>query len=178
MNTYYCFNWNRERKMNQISSTSIRALESTQGSFKQTPLSSEQLQLVADTLKKYDPNSLSSEDKKAINTAFSEAGIRPSAELKAAITSAGFKAEDLKPSDSTQVQRGNRPPPPPPPPKSTETTETTDDSDVDVTLLQSLKDLLTNVDLSNASASELSDLVSKLDELGVNSSGNLINTTA
>ena len=161
--------------MNQISSTSIRALESTQGSFKQTPLSSEQLQLVADTLKKYDPNSLSSEDKKAISTAFSEAGIRPSAELKAAITSAGFKAEDLKPSDSTQVQRGNRPPPPPPPPKST---ETSDDSDVDVSLLQSLKDLLTNVDLSNASASELSDLVSKLDELGVNSSGNLINTTA
>jgi hypothetical protein len=160
--------------MNQISSTSIRSLESAQGTFKQSPLSSEQLQLVADTLKKYDPNSLSNDDKKAINTAFLEAGIRPSASLKVAITSAGFKAEVLKPSDSTQVQHGNRPPPP----KTSDTSTETSDSSVDLTLLQSLKDLLTNVNLSNSSASELNDLISNLDELGVNSSGNLINTTA
>lgn len=162
--------------MNQISSISIRALESTQGSFKQTPLSSEQLQLVADTLKKYDPNSLSSEDKKAINTAFSEAGIRPSAELKTAIASAGFKAEDLKPSDSTQVQRGNRPPPPPPPKTSTDS-----DTDVDsdsLSTLQALKDLLSNVDLNSASSTELNDLVKQLEKYGINSTGNLVNTTA
>ena len=148
--------------MTSIHTTSINAIDHSDNLVKHAPLTSEQKLQIADILKNYDPNSLSSDDVKTINTAFREAGIRPTVGLKDAISTAGFKPEDLRPSIDTKVRGENRPPPP----------------KIDVEQLQSLKNILSNFDLNNLTATEQTDLTSQLQKAGVNNVGNIVDVSA
>jgi hypothetical protein len=77
-------------------------------------MSGSQRSLVQNTLAKFDANNLSAEEIKSINKTFRSEGIRPSAELKAEIETAGFDVEAMR---SAGGPRGVGNPPPPPPPE-------------------------------------------------------------
>ncbi|MBL4729939.1 MAG: hypothetical protein JKY28_00840 [Sulfurimonas sp.] len=87
-------------------------------------LSLEQQTLIEETLAKYDSSSLSKKDALEIVDAFKEAGIEPSKELAAALSSVGFDAKEIGDlagaSGNTAGSRPTGGPPPPPPPSSEE----------------------------------------------------------
>lgn len=60
-----------------------------------SPLNEEQRQLIDNTLKQYDADSLSEADAQSIVQTFSEAGIQPGRELAEAMASAGFDAREV-----------------------------------------------------------------------------------
>lgn len=90
----------------------------TEGSTRHT-MSSEQKSKVESILSKYDSNSISQEDAKAISNSFKEAGIRPSSDLRQTIEDAGFDADEIRnlsSAEGVQGTQGKQPPPPPPRP--------------------------------------------------------------
>jgi hypothetical protein len=72
-------------------------------------LSVDQRTVVASTLANYNVKNLSVNDKIKIREAFRAEGIRPSADLKAAVESIDFDAREIRGNEES----GERPPPPP-----------------------------------------------------------------
>lgn len=81
-------------------------------------LSSSQEDTISSVLENYDPNNLTKSDAKEIVSAFKEAGIRPSQELKEAMANEGFDAQEIGNLAEVEQAQGGTPPPPPPPPSS------------------------------------------------------------
>ncbi|EPJ46669.1 MAG: hypothetical protein OFPI_33400 [Osedax symbiont Rs2] len=78
-------------------------------------LTSEQQQLITDTLAQFDPDSMTETDALSIVEAFSEAGIQPSRALAETVAQSGFDARSIGELAGGQgANQGNRPPPPPP----------------------------------------------------------------
>lgn len=81
----------------------------------QEKLSDDQRELIAETLAKYDSETLTEDDALSIIAAFEEAGIMPGQEMAELMSEAGFDAKEL--GDLAGVggpeQGGQRPPPPP-----------------------------------------------------------------
>lgn len=78
----------------------------------QVKLSTNQTQLIEDTLAEFDPENLTEADAQSIVEAFSEAGIQPGSALEQAMSEAGFDAREV--GDLAGVGQGGNPPPPPP----------------------------------------------------------------
>ena len=101
--------------------------------YQANPLSEDQKQLVADTLKQFDADALSRVDARSIVTTFHDAGIRPGTNLAEIMKDSGFDARAVgeqaglngarhEPqgarSGSVPVREGHGVQPPPPPPQS------------------------------------------------------------
>jgi len=76
------------------------------GSFS-TPLTTDQKELINQTLEQYDASNLTQSDAQSIVSAFSEAGIQPGREMAQAMSGAGFDARTV--GEMAGVQ--GRPPP-------------------------------------------------------------------
>ncbi|GEM_PF-261180 len=100
-------------------SNNISGLPPIQQSMGQQPaqnrqLTSEQQQLVTETLAEFDADSLTEEDALSIIEIFSEAGIRPGRALAETVAQSGFDARSIGELAGVQgPNQGNRPPPPP-----------------------------------------------------------------
>jgi hypothetical protein len=139
-------------------------------------LSDDQKSQVQSILSQYDKNNLTAADAKAIFKAFRQAGIQPGADLKDAITAAGFNADQLRtlarPADGPR-HGGHHPEG-----AASSTSQTGASSSLNSSSLQSLQQILSQYDLSNLSDTQESALVSQLNQAGLLQSGNLINVGA
>ena len=77
------------------------------------PLTSEQTELMNETLAQFDPENLTAEDAQSIMQTFKDAGIQPGQEMEAIMAEAGFDAAEV---GELGRPEGERPPGPPPPP--------------------------------------------------------------
>lgn len=75
------------------------------------PLTTEQSELMNETLSQFDPENLTAEDAQSIVTAFQEAGIQPGQEMQELMAEAGFDAAQV---GEMGRPEGGRPPGPPP----------------------------------------------------------------
>jgi len=78
--------------IDSISSTAASSFVRPSGGAQ---LSTEQTELIAQTLAGYDPDSLTQEQAKEIVEVFAEAGIRPGKELEETLATAGFDAKAI-----------------------------------------------------------------------------------
>lgn len=90
--------------------SSMQAMMPPQQS-QQSKLTTEQSQLIEDTLAEFDPDTLSATDAQSIVETFKEAGIQPGAALEQAMSDAGFDARAV--GDLAGLGQGGNPPPPP-----------------------------------------------------------------
>jgi hypothetical protein len=90
-------------------------------------LTSDQKELIEETLSQYDASSLSADDAKAIVEAFAEAGIEPSKALESAMSTSGFDAKEVGDLAGAGQAGGGRPAGGPPPPPSDEELSTITD---------------------------------------------------
>ena len=77
------------------------------------PLTSEQTELMNETLAQFDPENLTAEDAQSIMQTFMDAGIQPGQEMEAIMAEAGFDAAEV---GELGRPEGERPPGPPAPP--------------------------------------------------------------
>lgn len=75
------------------------------------PLTSEQTELMNETLAQFDPENLTAEDAQSIMQTFMDAGIQPGQEMEAIMAEAGFDAAEV---GELGRPEGERPPGPPP----------------------------------------------------------------
>jgi hypothetical protein len=132
-------------------------------------LTDEQKAKVKDILSKYDPNNLTDADAKSIMDAFKEAGIQPSKDLQDTIKADGFGSSKLS---SMLKPHGHKPPEG----AAAGTASTT--NSINTSALQSLQNILSQYDLNNLTSDQQTDLVSKLNDSGLLSSGNTIDISA
>lgn len=78
---------------------------------KAQPLTSEQTELMSETLSQFDPENLTAEDAQSIVAAFQGAGIQPGQEMQELMADAGFDAGQV---GEMGRPEGGRPPGPPP----------------------------------------------------------------
>ncbi|MEI8644896.1 hypothetical protein P4S60_04475 [Pseudoalteromonas sp. Hal040] len=76
------------------------------------PITSEQTELMNETLAQFDPENLTAEDAQSIMQTFMDAGIQPGQEMEAIMAEAGFDAAEV---GELGRPEGERPPGPPPP---------------------------------------------------------------
>lgn len=133
------------------------------------PLTDEQKSKVQSILSDYDSSKLTNEDAKSIFQSFREAGIRPGAGLRDAITSAGFDAEKLRTLAKPDGRHTH---------KQNSVSTSTSDGEIDTTALKSLQSILNQFDLTNLSADEQKDLLTQLNDAGLMQSGNIIDLSA
>ena len=88
------------------------------------PLTSEQTELMNETLAQFDPENLTAEDAQSIMQTFMDAGIQPGQEMEAIMAEAGFDAAEV---GELGRPEGERPPGPPPPPPSGNSLEQVDE---------------------------------------------------
>lgn len=131
------------------------------------PLTDEQKSLVQFTLAEYDSENLTADDAKKILNTFREAGIRPGKELRQAIEDAGFDEKQLL--DLAGPEGGQKPP---------SSRGVQGSSNVDVSALQSLQNILSQYNLSDLSADEETGLLDQLNNSGLVRSGYMIDLTA
>ncbi len=124
-------------------------------------LTEDQQSKIQTILSQYDPENVSTEDAKAIFQAFKDAGIKPARGMKEAIEAAGFDAEDLRTKGMPEGDHPHR-------------MENSSTSGINLTALRSLQDLLSQFDLTNLTEENANSLSSKLQELGLISSGSVI----
>ena len=91
------------------------------------PLTSEQTELMNETLAQFDPENLTAEDAQSIMQTFMDAGIQPGQEMEAIMAEAGFDAAEV---GELGRPEGERPPGPPPPPPSGNSLEQVDTEEV------------------------------------------------
>ena len=157
--------------MNINNIAAINQIESA-GRYSRESLSEAKKAQVSAILENYDSESLSSNDIKNIQQAFRDAKIRPTADLRDAITAAGFDPAQLRSTDSdTPANKvgGARPGPPPPPPSG---------NGVDLQKLQSLKEILESVDLTQLDSASSAELISKLNAGGYARTGVFVDLSA
>lgn len=91
------------------------------------PLTSEQTELMNETLAQFDPENLTAEDAQSIMQTFKDAGIQPGQEMEAIMAEAGFDAAEV---GELGRPEGERPPGLPPPPPSGNSLEQVDTEEV------------------------------------------------
>lgn len=130
---------------------------------KAQPLTSEQTELMNETLSQFDPENLTSEDAQSIVTAFQEAGIQPGQEMQELMADAGF--------DAAQVGEMGRPeggrPPGPPPQGGVEQVNTQD-------VVSYLDELLADYSEQLNDADKESILASVQEKFGLSETGSLL----
>ncbi|SFF81545.1 hypothetical protein [Neptunomonas qingdaonensis] len=157
-----------------ISGASMAVFQ-TQSSSNSSSLSTDQRQLIEDTLAEFNVDQLTEADALSITETFADAGIQPGREMAQAMSDAGFDARtigDLAGVGGPQqggMQQGGTPPPPP-----------SQGLNISDEMLQSLNDLLNDYysgDLTEEEqASTLTSITDILKETAPE--GGLINVTA
>ncbi|MGB0468276.1 MAG: hypothetical protein ACPGF7_12215 [Pontibacterium sp.] len=148
--------------INGISNTSFTASMATaqsQQSSRTQSLSSDNLQLVEQTLAEFDPDNLTATDAVNIVEMFADAGIQPGQELASAMADAGFDAKSV--GDLAGVegpQQGGAPGGPPPPP-STQSLNISED------MLESLNELLSEYYSDDVTDEEKTEALSSIKEI-------------
>jgi hypothetical protein len=132
--------------------------------FKAEPLTADQKSQIQSILSQYDPDNVTEDDAKAIFQAFRDAGIKPSPGMKEAIEAAGFDADDMRTKGKPE---GGAPPPPPPGGDN-------NSSGVNLSVLKSLQDILSEYDLTNMTQEDETGLLSKLQQQGFMNPGIMI----
>ena len=127
------------------------------------PLTEDQKSKIQTILSQYDPKNVSTEDAKAIFQAFSDAGIKPTRGMKEVIKAAGFDAEDLRTKGMPEGRHHQR-----------MENSNGNGSKIDLSVLKSLQDILSQFDLTNLSEDNATSLSSKLQDSGLLSSGSMI----
>jgi len=162
--------------VSSISSSSSMISSLEQLSSSRTPVSTltdDQKSTISDILSNYDADNISEDDAKEIWQAFQDAGIKPQAGMKEAIESAGFDADNIRTLATGETAptgaAGGTPPPPPPDGGGFGSS-----SSISATDLSTLKDILSNYDLSNLSSDDQTNLLSQINAAGLSSLGNLI----
>ncbi len=118
-------------------------------------LTDDQKSTIASILSNYDAENVSTEDAVAIFQEFKDAGITPTRGMKEAIEAAGFDAEDLR---SKGLSDQGMPPPPP--------AQSSGSGSVNLSMLQSLQEILSQYDLTNLSDTDQTSLLSQLESSG------------
>jgi len=118
-------------------------------------LTTDQKELIEETLSQYDASSLSAEDAQAIVEAFAEAGIEPSKGLESAMSASGFDAKEIGDLAGAGQAGGGRPMGGPPPPPSDEELSTI--TDLLESLLTEEEDETTTTSASTTSSSPYED---------------------
>jgi hypothetical protein len=132
-------------------------------------LTDEQKAKVKDILSKYDPNNLTDADTKSIMDAFKQAGIQPSKDLQDAIKADGFGSTKLS---KMLKPHGHKPP------EGSANSSSSSSNSINTSALQSLQDILSQYDLNNMTSDQQTDLLSKLSDSGLLTSGNTIDISA
>ena len=131
-------------------------------------LSSDQSELIEETLSSYDANNLTKQDAQDIVSAFSEAGINPSKEFADLLAESGFDAKEIGSMAGVEKGAGGQRPPPPPQPS---------DGGSESIALSKVVDYLDS--LSDSSFSDSTTMAASLAErFGLSEGQSLINTTA
>lgn len=146
-----------------------------QQSIQNKALTSEQQQLVSETLAEFDPDSITTTDAQTIVEVFAEAGIQPGASLADAMEEAGFDARSVGDMAGVQgTEEGNRPPPPPPPEQTSQSLDISDE------LLTDLNELLNEYYSDDLSDDDKATTLSSIQDIlkATAPEGGLINETA
>ncbi|MGS0496056.1 hypothetical protein ACU8V4_01905 [Pseudoalteromonas mariniglutinosa] len=134
---------------------------------KAQPLTSEQTELMSETLSQFDPENLTTADAQSIVAAFQEAGIQPSQEMQELMAEEGF--------DAAQVGEMGRPeggrPPGPPPQGGAEQVNTQE-------MVSYLDELLTNYSDQLNDEDKASILASVQEKFGLSQSDSLLSVKA
>ncbi|BDF95103.1 MULTISPECIES: hypothetical protein [Pseudoalteromonas] len=134
---------------------------------KAQPLTSEQTELMSETLSQFDPENLTTADAQSIVAAFQEAGIQPGQEMQELMAEAGF--------DAAQVGEMGRPeggrPPGPPPQGGAEQVNTQE-------MVSYLDELLTNYSDQLNDEDKASILASVQEKFGLSQSDSLLSVKA
>ena len=146
------------------------AFSPSQSSNNASSLSSDQRQLIENTLSEFNSDQLTETDAIAITETFAEAGIQPSREFAQAMADEGFDARTV--GDLAGVggsQQGGMPPPPPP-----QGLNISDD------MLQSLNDLLSEYYSGDLTEEEQETTLSSITDILKETApeGGLINVSA
>ena len=118
----------------------------------------------------YDPENLTTDDAKAIFSAFREAGIRPGPGMKETMEAAGFDAEQLR--TLGRPEGGGRMPPPPMPGGMQ------GQQGINTAALDTLKSILNQYDLTNLSEEDQNSLQSMLSDSGLLTSSVIVDMRA
>ncbi|MCJ8170598.1 hypothetical protein [Atopomonas sediminilitoris] len=159
--------------INSVSGAASMTSGAVQRSNAAPSLSTEQRQLIEETLSNFDPEQLSASDAQSIVETFSSAGIQPGREMEKLMASLGFDAKAV--GDLAGVEEGKRGGnPPPPPPSTSQGLEITDD------MLQSLNELLNSYYSGDLSADEQATTLSAIKDIFAQTApeGGLVRTTA
>lgn len=162
--------------VSNISGMSAMPQAMPQQSMQNKALTSEQQQLVSETLAEFDPDSMTEADAQTIVEIFAEAGIQPGASLADTMNESGFDARTV--GDMAGIQgpeEGNRPPPPPP--QGQGISQSLDISDE---LLSDLNELLNEYYSDDISDDDKATTLSSIQDIlkATAPEGGLINETA
>lgn len=135
------------------------------------PLTSEQTELMNETLAQFDPENLTAEDAQSIMQTFMDAGIQPGQEMEAIMAEAGFDAAEV---GELGRPEGERPPGPPPPPPSGNSLEQVDSEEV----VSYLDELLAQYSDQLGEEDKEAILVSVQEKFGLSEGDSLLSVTA
>ena len=135
------------------------------------PLTSEQTELMNETLAQFDPENLTAEDAQSIMQTFMDAGIQPGQEMEAIMAEAGFDAAEV---GELGRPEGERPPGPPPPPLSGNSLEQVDSEEV----VSYLDELLAQYSDQLGEEDKEAILASVQEKFGLSEGDSLLSVTA
>jgi hypothetical protein len=154
-------------------------------SFQRTSqtLSEEQKTKLNEIVSKYDSSNISTEDAKSMMEELRSEGIGPGKETAAALTSAGFEMEKMRPEGAKgKPPEGMKGPPPggkggPKGPEKGQS-ESSSSGSIDAESLKTLKSILEQYDLSELSDDDQQSLMAQLENAGLIEPGMLLDTSA
>lgn len=135
------------------------------------PLTSEQTELMNETLAQFDPENLTAEDAQSIMQTFMDAGIQPGQKMEAIMAEAGFDAAEV---GELGRPEGERPPGPPPPPPSGNSLEQVDSEEV----VSYLDELLAQYSDQLGEEDKEAILASVQEKFGLSEGDSLLSVTA
>lgn len=139
----------------------------------QQPLTAEQKSALEQILAQFNSATFNQSDAKALGNALKEAGIRPSAEVRAAIEAKGINISQFAPAP----QGKDAPPPPPPPPPPTAKNSSDEDTTLEA-LLKAIADFLEKIQSGNATQEDTQQLAELAQQVSSEGSGLIVDQVA
>ncbi len=138
-----------------------------------TKLTDTQRETLKDILSRYDANRFTEDDFNALSAELRQAGIRPNAEVRAALETKGIDVDSFNPQPAGR--RGPPPPPPPPPPSGSKEDNLTTLTEA---LLQAIAEFLAKLKTSSISGDDVNALNTLAQQSGANTTGLLVDEVA
>lgn len=134
--------------------------------YSPSTLSDAQKGHVQSILDAYDPHSLTTDDVRSINQSMMEAGIRPSADLKGLLESAGFDAEQLRNAGRQEDEA------------TVATAPGQSNNGINPDAMGTLKSLLQQYDLEHFTEAQQQKLHTELEQAGLMEPGSMLDLRA